>query len=98
PRDRLDPQRVLTDDERAQLVDGVAQGAGQRAAEIGDAEPLDTVIGTQFEPEDRVFGVWVFREPGERLVIRQQHDAGFERGDLHLVAPRMRERFYCTSK
>ena len=34
-------------DQRAELVDRVAQGAGQRAAEIGDAEPLDPVIGAQ---------------------------------------------------
>src|SRR5438270_8247227 len=61
----------------------MAQAAGQRAAKIGDAEPLDTVIGAQLEPDDRVLGVRVFREPGERLVIRQQYDAGFERGEFH---------------
>jgi len=48
----------------------VAQGAGQRAAEIGDAEPFDPVIGAQPQPDDRVLGVRVFREAGERLVIR----------------------------
>ncbi len=82
-RDRLDAQRVLADDERAELVDRVAQGAGQRAAEIGDAEPLDPVIGAQAQPDDRVFRVRVLRETGERLVVRQQDDAGFERGDFH---------------
>ena len=81
--DRLDAQRVLADDERAELVDRMAQGAGQRAAEIGDAEPLDPVIGAQAQPDDRVFRVRVLREAGERLVVRQQDDAGFERGDFH---------------
>ena len=52
-------------------IDRTAQGPGERAAEIGDAEPLDAVIGAQFEPDDRVLRVEVFREAGERLVVRQ---------------------------
>ena len=45
--DRLDAQRILADRQRAELVDRAPQGAGQRAAEIGDAEPFDAVIGAR---------------------------------------------------
>src|SRR5947208_13619469 len=61
----------------------MAQRAGQRAAEIADAEPLDPIVAAQLEPDDRVFRIGVFRKAAERLVIRQQHDAGFKRGDFH---------------
>ena len=81
--DRLDPHRVLADRQSAQLIDRVAQGAGQGAAEIGDAEPLDPVIGAKPQPDDRVLGVRVFRKTGERLVIRQGDDAGLDFGNLH---------------
>src|SRR2546429_6640423 len=71
----------------------MAQRAGQRAAEITDPEPLDPVIAAQLEPDDRVLRIGIFRKAAERLVIRQQHDAGFQRGDLHGNSVSQRDDF-----
>ena len=69
--------------ERAQLVDRMAQRAGQRAAEIGDADALGAAIGADPHPDDRALAVGVGRGIGQRLVGRQIDDAGADRGDFH---------------
>src|ERR1700730_5178713 len=76
-------QRLLADRERAELVDGAFQGAGQPAAEIGHPNPLDPVVGADTQGDDRVGRVRVLRKPSERLIIRQCYDLRADGRDLH---------------
>ncbi len=86
--DHLDPHRVLADAERAQFLDGAFEGPGQRAAEIGGADPDRAVVGLDFEGDDRPGTVRVFGGAGERLVGREGHDIGADAGDFHRAALR----------
>ena len=61
---------VVADQERAQLLDRMAQRAGQRAAEIGDADTLGAAIGADPHPDDRPLAVRVRGRIGQRLVGR----------------------------
>ena len=83
--DHLDPHRVLADAERAQFLDRAFQAAGQRAAEIGGADPDRAVVGLDFEGDDRPGPVRVFGGAGERLIGREGHDIGADAGDFHRV-------------
>ena len=78
--------RVVADQQRAQLVDRMAQGAGQCAAKIGDPNPLGAAIGADPHPDDRALAVGVGGGAGERLVGRQIDDAGADRGNFHRIA------------
>src|SRR6516225_10518040 len=82
-RRRLDPQRVLTNELSPELVDGASQSAGQRAAEIGDADTDDPVVRLYFQRDDRTGAARVFGSAGERLVSRQRHDLRTYAGYLH---------------
>ena len=62
-----------------------AKRAGQRAAEIGDADPLGAGIGLDPQGHDRALAVRVFRRAGERLVGRQFDDLRLGPGNLHRV-------------
>src|SRR5665213_276655 len=61
----------------------MAQAAGERAAEIGDADALGAAVGADPHPNDRPLAVGVGGLVGERLVRRQVHDARADGGDFH---------------
>src|SRR5271166_1899813 len=61
----------------------MSQTAGELPAEIGHADPFDPVVGADPQRDDRVGRVWIFRKPGERLVVRQGDDLRPNGGDLH---------------
>ncbi len=82
---RLDQHRVVAGEQRAEFVDRMRQGAGQRAAEIGDADPLGAGIGLDPQGHDRALAVRVFRRAGERLVGRQFDDLRRGPGNFHRV-------------
>ena len=83
PQDRLDPQRVLPDDQRAQFIDRAAQRAGQRTTVERDPNALDAGVGLQAKGDDRSQPPGLFRHVSQRVVFRDAQDAGFGLGDLH---------------
>jgi len=89
---RLDPHRVLADGERAQFIDRVRQRAGQRPAEIGDADPLDPAIGLYPQRDDRALAVGVVGGTGQGLVGRQLDQMGSGPGYLHGITSEGEER------
>ena len=88
--DRLDAQRIVADDQCAQFVDRTPQRAGQRTAEISDADPDDPLVGLDLQSDDRAGCVRVFRGVGKRLVGRQGDDLRANAGNLHRRTPRLK--------
>ncbi len=85
--DRLEAKRIVTDDQSAEFVDRTAQRAGQRAAEIGHADPGNPLVGFNLQSDDRPGCVWVFRGVGKRLVGGQGNDLRANTGNLHRRTP-----------
>src|SRR5260370_8207044 len=86
-RDRLDPHRILADGQRTQFVDRVRQRAGQRPAEIADADALDALIGLYPKRHDRPLAARIVGSAGERLVGRQLDELGAGTGYFPGVTP-----------
>jgi hypothetical protein len=61
----------------------MTQRAGERATEIGDADPLGAAIGADTDPDDRALAIGIDGGVGQRLMGRQIDDAGADRGDFH---------------
>ena len=81
--DRLDAQRVLADDQRAEFIDRAAQRAGHRAAVERQADALDAAVGLDAQDDDGAQPSGLFRHVGERIVFRDAQDGGLGPGDLH---------------
>ncbi len=81
--DLLDAERVLAHGEGAQRVYRLAERAGERPAEIGDADPLGPVLGRQLQGDEGPGCLGVLRHVGKRLVGGQLHDSRADAGDLH---------------
>src|SRR6266446_2793081 len=79
--------RRAAEPRRAELIDGTAQRAGQRAAEIGHPNAGNACVGLDLQGDDRPLRIRVFRGVGERLVGRKGDNRRADGGDLHGFSP-----------
>ena len=81
--DRLDAQRVVADDQRAEFVHRDAQRTGHRAAVERQADPLDPGIGLDAQDDDGAEPSSLLRHVRERIVFGNAEDVGQDFGDFH---------------
>ena len=84
-RDGLDRQRIVADDQFAELVDRMLYRRAERAAEKAHADAFNAVFG--FEPQDNelIMRTRVWRATGQRLVERDADHLRANILDSHLT-------------
>ena len=81
--DGFDAQRVFAEGQRAELLDRMLQGGGERGAEEGDADAVDALVGLDLYRDELVERPAEGRPARERLFGRQLHEVGLDTRDLH---------------
>ena len=83
--DALDVQRVLAHHEGAQRLDGFPQRLGQRAAEEGQPDARQPVVGAQFKGDELARGVANRQPDHQGIISRRAQHPGLHVRYVHVV-------------
>ena len=82
--DQFHLERVQAQGERAERINRSLQGAGQRAAEEGEADALDAFVSADPQRDEVICRAKCGRAVGQWFFCRQAHDARLDMGDFHV--------------